>query len=182
MATTVRLLELVKTGDGAALEILVARYCPRLRRWAHARLPRAARDLSDTDDVVQIAMMKTIRNIQTFDPSQESGFQAYLRVAMSNVIRDEFRRTSSRPVNIDLESLPPSASPFSQPAHSEALERYAAALARLNELEREIIVGRFEFGFTFEELAVSLGKNTPDAVRKACHKALAKLLKLMAGD
>ena len=45
---TLTLLQRLRAGDAAARERLVARYLPRLTRWAHGRLPTGARDLSDT--------------------------------------------------------------------------------------------------------------------------------------
>src|SRR5687768_11660590 len=50
---TIDLLELVKIGDRTALNRLLERCIPPLRRWAHGRLPPAARGLHDTGDVVQ---------------------------------------------------------------------------------------------------------------------------------
>ena len=51
--SSVELLERARAGDSDALDRLLGRYLPRLRRWASGRLPRRARDLSDTDDLVQ---------------------------------------------------------------------------------------------------------------------------------
>ena len=52
---TQELVERAKGGDSEALERLLARAMPRLRRWATGRLPRWTRDLTDTDDLVQEA-------------------------------------------------------------------------------------------------------------------------------
>jgi DNA-binding GntR family transcriptional regulator len=41
------------------------------------------------------------------------------------------------------------------------------------------VVARLEFGFTHSELAAALGKRTPDAARKLCQKAIARLLLIM---
>lgn len=46
--STLSLLERARAGDDNALNDLFARYAPPLRRWASGRLPRWARDLSDT--------------------------------------------------------------------------------------------------------------------------------------
>ena len=51
--SSLALLERARAGDRQALETLTARYLPRLRRWASGRLPRWARDLADTEDLVQ---------------------------------------------------------------------------------------------------------------------------------
>src|SRR5258708_26804587 len=67
LESSLTLLTRAKAGDRDALETLLERYRPRLRRWAHRRLPAWARDLTDTDDLVQETMVKTIRNLDRFD-------------------------------------------------------------------------------------------------------------------
>jgi hypothetical protein len=47
-------------GTAAARERLFARYLPVLKRWAHHRLPRAARALRDTDDLVQDTLLNAL--------------------------------------------------------------------------------------------------------------------------
>src|SRR5262245_53657626 len=47
------LLLKAKQGDRQAVERLWARYIPRIRRWAHGRLPASSRGLLDTDDLAQ---------------------------------------------------------------------------------------------------------------------------------
>ena len=69
--STATLLSLMRDGDGAARERLVARYLPLLRRWAHGRLPGYARDLNDTNDLVQITLMSALRNLEQFESRHE---------------------------------------------------------------------------------------------------------------
>jgi len=179
--STVLLLERAKAGDAAALEQLLARYGTRLRHWAHRRLPHWARDLSDTDDLVQKTLLKTLRNLDGFSADCELGFQNYLRRAMSNAIRDEIRRTRTRPTTVELDPMVAAddPSPLELAVGRGRLARYEAALARLTADERDVIVARLEFGFTHGELAAALGKRTPDAARKLCKKAIGRLLLLM---
>jgi len=100
------LIRRVQQGDADALERLLARYVPRLRRWASGRLPRYARDLADTQDLVQEAVVRTLRSLKGFDDRGEGALQAYLRQAVMNRIRDELRRTKRRPQHDELpESL-----------------------------------------------------------------------------
>ncbi len=55
---TQQLLNRIRSGDKAARERLLARYLPMLRRWAHGRLPQHARDLGDTEDLVQADLLR----------------------------------------------------------------------------------------------------------------------------
>ena len=48
--TTFSLVVRARGGDRAALDELCLRYLPRLRRWAHGRLPAWTRQAIDTED------------------------------------------------------------------------------------------------------------------------------------
>src|SRR5215510_13100523 len=56
LLTTIELFGLIHHGDEHAREVLMGRYLPALRSWAHGRLPRQCRRLEDTDDIVQKAL------------------------------------------------------------------------------------------------------------------------------
>jgi RNA polymerase sigma-70 factor (ECF subfamily) len=177
--TTVRLLERFRAGDDAALEMLIARYRSPLKRWASGRLPAWARDGIETQDLVQETLIQTLRTIGTFEPRREGAFQAYLRQALMNRIRDEVRRVRRRRGPADgldsgIEDRAPS--PLEQAIGRQAVDRYEAALARLRPEEREAIIGRVELGYSYEELAESLNKPTADAARKAAQRALVRLV------
>src|SRR5688572_17977758 len=86
------LLARAQTGDRAALDSLIARYLPRLQRWATGRLPRWARDVADTQDLVQETLFHTFQRISAFEPRGEGALYAYLRQAVLNRIREELRR------------------------------------------------------------------------------------------
>ena len=60
---TVSLLERVRDGDDDALDALLIRLLPRLRRWAHGRLPPSARGMLETADVVQSVASKAVRRL-----------------------------------------------------------------------------------------------------------------------
>ncbi len=89
--STTTLLERARAGDHAAIDALFARCVPPLVRWARGRLPRWARDLADTQDVVQEAVLQTFKHLETFDARGEGALQAYLRQAVMNRIRDHIR-------------------------------------------------------------------------------------------
>src|SRR5689334_13929045 len=89
--STLTLLTRARAGDAAALDDLFGRYLPALRRWASGRLPRWARDLADTHDLVQEALAQTFKRVDGFQHRGEGAWQAYLRQAVMNRIRDELR-------------------------------------------------------------------------------------------
>ena len=180
--STLSLLTRVRAGDEHALNDLFARYLPILRRWASGRLPRWARDLADTPDLVQDTLVQVFRNISGFEHRGEGAFQGYLRQAVMNRIRNEIRNARCRPMRADLDEEAPAddQSPLEMAIGTEALERYEAALQRLRDEERELIVARIELGLTFAEVAEAFGKASANAARMAVARAIARLAEEMS--
>src|SRR5947208_16437739 len=77
--STVTLLQRIRAGDLGAREHLLGRYLPLLRRWAHGRLPVYARALDDTDDLVQITLLRSLKHLDQFEAERSGAFLAYLR-------------------------------------------------------------------------------------------------------
>ena len=61
------LLELAREGDSQALDRLLERCVPALRRWAHGRLPQTARGMNDTADIVQDTIIAAMRLLEAFE-------------------------------------------------------------------------------------------------------------------
>ena len=165
--STLLLLERARAGDEGALNDLFARYGPALRRWASGRLPRWARDLADTPDLVQDTLLQTFRNIDGFEHRGEGALQAYLRYAVMNRIRDELRKARHRPdrAGLDPEHRDEGPSPLERAIGTEAVERYEAALGRLRPEERDVVIARLEMGLTYPEIAATTGKPSANAAR-----------------
>jgi RNA polymerase sigma factor (sigma-70 family) len=182
--STLTLLTRARAGDAQALDDLFARYLPGLRRWATGRLPRWARDLADTPDVVQEVLLDTFRKIDGFDHRGEGALRAYLRQAVMNRIRDELRRAHRKPAPLELDEsmIDPGLSPLEAAVGAEAVERYEAALQRLSQGDRELVIARVEMGLTYAELAAATGKPSADAARMAVSRALIRLAELLDGD
>jgi RNA polymerase sigma-70 factor (ECF subfamily) len=181
LTTTVELVALAQRGDRSALDRLFARHSAPLRRWARGRLPQWARDLADTDDLVQEALLQTFKRIEDFEARGAGSLHAYLRHAVLNRIRDELRRKARRPDFTDLDRALTSdvPSPLREAIGRDGLERYERALATLRAEDQEAIIARVEMGYTYQELAESLGKSSSEAARKATERALTRLLEAM---
>ena len=180
--SSVELLARARTGDDRALEELLARHVPALRRWARGRLPRWARDMAETEDIVQDTVLRSLRNLNAFDYRHAGALQAYLRQAVMNRVRDECRRVARRPAQTEIDDATPDdgLSPLEAAIGVEAVESYEAALQTLREDDRQAIVGRLEMDFSYEELAVMLGKSSPGAARVAVSRALVRLAEAMS--
>ena len=179
--STFHLIDRARAGDREALEQLFARHRKPLQRWASGRLPKWARDLIDTDDLVQDTLLQTFKRIGDFEPRRVGALQAYLRQAVLNRIRDELRRNRRQPEATELDDLEldPAQSPLEQAIGREAVDRYERALEQLMPQEREAIIARVEMGYSYEELAEALGKPTADAARKTAQRALVRLVEEM---
>jgi RNA polymerase sigma-70 factor (ECF subfamily) len=176
------LIERAQRGDASALDRLLARYRPRLQRWASGRLPRYAREVTDTEDLVQNALIGTFKNFHAFENRTEWALQAYLRTAVTNGIRDVMSAVGSRPRVEELgEHVEASGlSPFEAAVGAEVFGRYDRALATLDRIDREAVISRVELGCSYKEIAALLGKPSPDAARMTVARALAELAKAMS--
>lgn len=180
--STFRLIQRFRKGDNQALEQLFERHLGRLQRWAKGRLPRWARDVADTQDLVQETLLQTFKKLDVFEPAREGALQAYLRQAVMNRIRDEIRRKARRPAYEELEGsgpADPTKSPLEEIVDLEEIECYESALARLRTEEREAIILRVELGYTYEEVARILEKPTSAAAYMATKRALVRLAEEM---
>jgi RNA polymerase sigma-70 factor (ECF subfamily) len=178
---TVELLDRARRGDPTALEQLLDRCVPPLRRWAHGRLPGPLRGPQETADLVQNAVMATLSRLDAFEVRHQGALQAYLRTAVLNQIRDLVRQQQRRPHMTELPETVAARepSPLEHAIGAENLERYESAVERLSQADQEAIIGRLELQYTYDELAVVLGKPSPDAARMAVMRALKRLAEEM---
>ena len=179
--STLRLIDRARSGDPQAVELLFARHLRPLQRWATGRLPAWARDLAETDDLVQDAMLQTFRRIEAFEVRSAGGLRAYLRQAVMNRVRDELRRKRRHPevLELDSQAIEDLPSPLELAIGRQGVERYRRALNELKPEERDAIIARIEMGYSYEELADVLGKPTAEAARKAAQRALMRLAQEM---
>ena len=175
------LLARLRQGDEAARDELIRRYWPRLERWARGRLPRGARDLYETGDLVQETMLATLRRLPEFEPEHDGALAAYFRAVILNRIRSLARQSQQRGQKVDLDGsmavLGPS--PLEEIIGLDALETYERALRRLRADDQLAIQLKIEFDLPYDEIALELGKPTLVAARMAVSRALARLAKEM---
>jgi RNA polymerase sigma-70 factor, ECF subfamily len=180
-SASMELLARARRGDATALNDLCTRYLPRMQKWAHGRLPPWARGALDTHDLVQDVLSQVIQRLGSFEPRHDGAFQAFLRTALLNRIRDEIRRAHRRPTGVLASDRPAEGpSPIEEAIGSEALARYEAALRRLKPTDRAAIIARIELGLQYPEVAQTLGKPSVAAAHVAVSRALVKLAKEMS--
>jgi RNA polymerase sigma-70 factor (ECF subfamily) len=180
--STASLLARAREGDAPARERLAGRYLGMLTRWAHGRLPRSARDLVDTDDLVQSTLIRAFNHIDTFEPRGEGAFLAYLRQILLNQIRDESRRAGRRPEHVDLDEFVKAdgtRSPLEETIGRERLARYEESLGKLGGGQREAVILRLEMGMRYRDIAESLEIPTANAARALVGRGLVNMARMM---
>lgn len=181
LESTATLVQAIQGGDESARDRLMARCLPLLRRWAHGRLPHYGRDLAETDDIVQVSMIRALNNLDRFEARRPGAFLAYLRQILMNAVREEIRRTGRKPpsdeVSEDLRDQ--NQSVLDQAIGQETLDAYEQALEKLTDKQREAVVLRIEFGMSFPEIAAELGASSADAARMLVSRALVTLAEAM---
>src|SRR5688572_19516928 len=176
---TIELVVRARTGDRQAVEALLQRSVPQLKRWAHGKLPAAARNNLDTGDLVQETVLHVLRRLDTFQPRHVGAMQAYLRQSVLNRIRDEVRRIGRHPTPCELPVNMPSEepTPLELAVEAEAVSSYHEGLTALNPRDRELVVARIEAQWSHDEIARHFGMPTADAARMAVSRALRRLMK-----
>jgi len=177
LGSTSVLIARAQGGDERAKDRLAARYRTALIRWAHGRLPASARDLVDTDDVVQSALVRGLSKIGGFENRGDGAFLAYIRQALLNEIRDQARRVKRRPEHATIDDRIPDgeASPLERVIQAERLERYEQSLATLSPTRREALILRLELGFRYREIAEAMGLPSGNAARLLASRAYIEL-------
>lgn len=184
LLATTQLLRRAKRGERAALDALMTRYVQRLKTWASGRLPMHARSLLDTGDLVQETFLRTLGRLEEIEVQGAGSFQAYVRSAVLNRIRDEVRWAARRPgpdgVPESLESREPS--PLEQAVGADLAARYERALATLSRTEQLLLHLRVELDYDYDEIAEMTGRPSRDAARVAVSRALRRLAEAMGDD
>jgi RNA polymerase sigma-70 factor (ECF subfamily) len=181
--TSTRLFRRARRGDASAFGRLLVRCLPDLRRWAHGRLPYWARTSAETSDLIQDALVHTLRRADVFDLRGRRALAAYLRSAVRNRVCDEHRRigrrgTAEAVARTIVDARP---SPLDQAMATDARARYHAALARLSPTDRDLIVAHVELDYSHDQLACMTGRSR-NAARMALQRAIERLARQMLRD
>jgi RNA polymerase sigma factor (sigma-70 family) len=171
-----------KAGDDHALDRLLRRYFPRLRRWVRADLPVWAQEFNDTEDLVQETLVNACRNLPNLQMHSRFSFRSYMRRAARNRVHDEVKRATRRPRVERLSDWACSEEPstLAKCISREDLWRCRAAFARLGAEDRKIILLRLsDPEASFRALASRAGKPSEDAARVALGRAITRLAREM---
>ena len=168
-------------GRASAISQLFIDLIPSLTAWARGRLPAWARARVDTDDLVQDAVLGVLGRLPKLESRRRRAIRAYLRQSIRHRIADEIRRagTVEVPAGEDLDRADASNSPLTQAVDAEQEVRFRVALSRLSSSDQELIVGRLDLAYSYEQLALATGRRSPDAARVGVRRALLRLAEEM---
>jgi RNA polymerase sigma-70 factor (ECF subfamily) len=192
--STQELLKRVHTGDKEALNDLYNRYLMRVLAAVRARLGAELRGKLESWDVVQDAMLASLKNVQSFNQTSEGAFLNWLAKVVENRIRDQldyFRaekrdhrqerplsgpRSAESSIPLDIPERGSVPTPSKVLILSEDLAQLEKAMDQLPEESRELIVAVKIEGRTYQEIAEGQGKSA-DAVRMKLNRAMLALAK-----
>jgi RNA polymerase sigma factor (sigma-70 family) len=166
-------------GNRAECNAMLDRYLPQLKRFARTHLPAHLRGTITADDLVQEVVLSGIRQLHRLELRHEHAFLSYLLTSIRHRIVDEIRRTRRQPAPVLVGEwhVDPSVSPLQRLITRENLRRYAKALARLGDRDRQLIVLRLVRGLSCLDVAVRLGMPSQAAVQMGVRRALRRLEK-----
>ena len=172
-----------QAGDQQALERLWTRYLPRLKKWAHGRLPQLSQSAADTDDLIQDTFVRSLAHLRTLQPRGPQSLLSYFKTIILNQIRDYVRQSVLRPAGELDEAaeqrLGSDPSPLEQLLGQEVLERYQRGLMSLSEDDQHLVLAAVELTLSDAEIAELFEKPSIDAARMARGRALARLARAM---
>jgi len=174
-------------GDGQAWAALVHAYTPRL----FGLIVKQCGDRELAEEITQQTFVKIVTQIESTeqDGYQEQGkFESWIFRIAINALRDEMRRRKRQAQPSDSiggDDDPPHAArhqpppqPIDQLTRAEQIAQLRAAVAQLNEADREILHLRHTAGLSFAQIAQTLQQPLGTVLARA-HRALAKLRKLV---
>lgn len=169
---------LAARSDREAFEVLYRRYLDRVYAYAFYQLG----DHHDAEDATERTFLAALRALPEFR-DEGATFRAWLfRIAhntLANALRSRSRRRTE-PLPEDLQRAAPDADPAQLVARADERRRILAAVRRLPDDRRQVILLRFVDGLSTLEIAQVLDRS-PGAVRVLQHRALRVLASQLRG-
>lgn len=188
-APTLVLLQRWHGGDRAALDALIARELPWLRREVGHRIGDELRARAAPEDLVQQALVDVLQHGPRFSVDDEGHFRALLLRIVENTIRKAIRDGRRQKRWAGREEPLPSGSvaalsvgstrPASAADRNERRAWVQLALDLLDPKDREIVLRRQWEGHSHADIGRDLGIGE-EAARKRFERALARLAQLVA--
>lgn len=176
------LLQRARDGSADALNLLYERSAGRLLGYIRARLGRELRARLESRDILQAALLKSVKQLGAFRGQDPRAFQAWLARIAEHEIRDRadhqhrLRRDAAREVALDEEAPVPAItrSALSRILLDERARRLEEALDALTPEHRQVILMRKFEELSFAEIGARL-ERSEDAARMLFARAMTAL-------
>jgi RNA polymerase sigma-70 factor (ECF subfamily) len=195
---TDHLIAQARQGDSAACQELLARHRDRLRRMVRVYLDRRVAARVDPSDVIQEALTEAARKLPDYLREQPLPFYPWLRhIAWERLVKIHRRHLApsrsaareSHGMGLPDESawdlvgrlVSSGTSPSNRLVREETRARVRAALERLNEGDRQVLVMRYLERLSNRDIAGALGI-TEGAVRVRHLRALDRLRAILTDE
>jgi len=176
-ASDAALVELVLAGDQDAFAVLVERYKDAVQNLAYRMLSNA----TEAEDVTQEAFVRAYTQLATYKPVHK--FSTWLLSIASHLAIDQLRRR--RFLALPLEEVPflewiadMGTGPEQSALEGEQQDEIQGYLQQLPAKYRAVIVLRYWYDFSYEEIATALNL-TPALVKARLHRARELLARYM---
>jgi RNA polymerase sigma-70 factor (ECF subfamily) len=192
-AETERLLEQIQSGDRQAFDHLLASYRPYLRRLIQLRLDSRLGARLDVSDVIQETHLEALRRLDSYLERRPLPFTLWLRQtacerllmlqrfhlkAQRRSVNREVALPDQSSVQLGQQILAGHSTPSQQVSREELAQRVSAAMSRLAETDREVLIMRHLEGLTNGEVAQALNIESVAASQRY-GRALLRLRKLL---
>lgn len=176
------LLRRARSGSSDALNLLYERCAGRLLGYIRLRLGRELRARVESRDILQAALLKSVRHLDDFRGLDLRAFQAWLARIAEHELRDcadhqqRLRRDAAREAPLDEDAAVPALtrSALSRILLDERARQLETALDTLSPEHRDVILMRKFEELSFAEIGVRLSRSE-DAARMLFARAMTAL-------
>jgi len=182
LTLTLELILRAQGGDRGALERLLEHYYERVRRIVRIRLGSSLRPRIDSGDILHETFLAAIRDFERVELSDEASFVNWLAVLAENQIRQVPPESTDGSDPVGTGPAPPGPAPPGLPGRIEEVARLEAAMERLPDEYREVILLRDYAGAAWDLIAEQTRRPGTDAARRMHARALMQLARLARGD
>jgi RNA polymerase sigma-70 factor (ECF subfamily) len=165
------LIRRARAGDEAAFTPLVETYNSAIYNLCYRMLGEP----NEAEDAAQETFLRAYAQLQTYDPARP--FKTWLFAIASHHCIDRLRKRRLTWLSIEDEQLPPhpalqeqSPGPEEQSVRREQSEAIQGLLSKLAPEDRNVIVMRYWYDYSYEEIARTTGA-TVSAVKSRLHRA-----------
>jgi RNA polymerase sigma-70 factor (ECF subfamily) len=181
------LLQQARAGSPDAINALFSQCGEHVLAFIRPRLGPGLRAHLESGDILQVTLLRAFTHLEQFEGDGSRTLVAWLTAIAQNVIRNEaeyarrVKRDAGRtvPLSEEAERVPGDlGSQANQLILKEETRRLKTAMESLDPIHRQVILLRKYEEFSFQEIAVRLGRS-PDACRMLLARALTTLAERM---